>query len=264
MPPVEQLTPNLLRDWPLPRTENGDDKTHRGTVLVVGGAAGTPGAVLLAGLAALRVGAGRLQIATVPTTATALGVAVPEAMVLASDDLGTVDLGSADAVLVGPGLLEPGRVVSTLVPRLEGRAAVVDASALGVLDGKLPGGVLTPNAAELELLGASDGPVDERALQVARERDAVVATHGWVAAPDGRLWCLQAGGVGLGTSGSGDVLAGAVVGLLARGADPAQAACWASYLHASAGDRLAATHGRVGFLARELLDELPAAQAALS
>jgi NAD(P)H-hydrate repair Nnr-like enzyme with NAD(P)H-hydrate dehydratase domain len=53
------------------------------------------------------------------------------------------------------------------------------------------------------------------------------------------------------------VLAGAVAGLLARGADPAQAACWATYLHATAGDRLAPRVGRLGFLAREVVDELP-------
>ena len=62
---------------------------------------------------------------------------------------------------------------------------------------------------------------------------------------------------GTGTSGSGDVLAGAVTGLLARGADAAQAACWATFLHSTAGDRLAARVGRLGFLARELVDQLP-------
>ena len=62
---------------------------------------------------------------------------------------------------------------------------------------------------------------------------------------------------GLGTSGSGDVLAGAITGLLARGASADQAACWGTFLHAVAGDRLAARVGRLGFLARELVDQLP-------
>jgi ADP-dependent NAD(P)H-hydrate dehydratase len=61
----------------------------------------------------------------------------------------------------------------------------------------------------------------------------------------------------LATSGSGDVLAGCVTGLLARGATAAQAACWATHLHSSAGDRLAGRVGPLGFLGRELLDELP-------
>jgi NAD(P)H-hydrate repair Nnr-like enzyme with NAD(P)H-hydrate dehydratase domain len=82
-------------------------------------------------------------------------------------------------------------------------------------------------------------------------------------APDGSAWSDGAGGVGLGTSGSGDVMAGAVGGLLARGAETVQAAVWGRYAHAAAGDRLAAQEGRVGFLARELLDELPQVLAAL-
>jgi NAD(P)H-hydrate repair Nnr-like enzyme with NAD(P)H-hydrate dehydratase domain len=95
------------------------------------------------------------------------------------------------------------------------------------------------------------------AAAIATRFDAVVTYSSQVAAPDGRRWAVPTGHAGLGTSGSGDVLAGAVVGLLARGADPAQAACWATYLHATAGDRLAARVGWLGFLASELVVELP-------
>ena len=262
MPHGEALTPALLRRWPLPRAEEGDDKHDRGTVLVVGGAVSTPGAPLLAGLGALRAGAGRLQVATVPETAVALAVALPEAMVVGLEHPGEVDVSDADAVLVGPGLLDAEPVLKGVRARLGDVPLVVDARALGCLDGPVPGGVLTPNAGELEHLGAA-GDIADMALAVARERQAAVATHGWVASPDGQLWRLEIGGVGLGTSGSGDVLAGIVTGLLARGAEPAQAACWGSYLHAAAGDRLAAVHGRVGYLARELLDEVPALMASL-
>ena len=65
------------------------------------------------------------------------------------------------------------------------------------------------------------------------------------------------GDTGLGTSGSGDVVAGAVAGLLARGAEPVQATVWAKHVHAAAGDVLAARWGRVGYLATEMLPELP-------
>jgi NAD(P)H-hydrate repair Nnr-like enzyme with NAD(P)H-hydrate dehydratase domain len=78
-----------------------------------------------------------------------------------------------------------------------------------------------------------------------------------VAEAGGRLRGVPAGGPGLGTSGSGDVLAGAIGGLIARGAETAEATCWATYLHARAGDRLAERIGPLGFLARELADELP-------
>ena len=78
-----------------------------------------------------------------------------------------------------------------------------------------------------------------------------------VVAHRGDLWRVEAGNPGLGTAGSGDVQAGVVAGLLARGADPAQAAVWGAFLHATAGDRLAERVGAVGFLARELPGELP-------
>lgn len=274
------VTPQLLARWPLPDPER-EGKHARGTVLVVGGAQSTPGAALLAGLAALRVGAGRLQIVTVEATAVPLAVAIPEALVLgvAAGANGSLDAQVAErvaeqadgvqAVVVGPGLLgrdETAALLQALLPRLDQRAAVVlDAVALGAL-ARVPAAaepvrgrlVLTPNAGEAaELLG--DGALTgvDAAQAVAKRYGAVVAAHGGVATPDGRQWSDESGGVGLGTSGSGDVLAGAVAGLLARGAEPAQAAVVGQYLHSAAGDALAAGVGRLGFLARDLLPELP-------
>lgn len=276
--PVE-VSPRLLRDWPLP--EAGSTKYLRGRVLVVGGAAGTPGAVQLAGLAALRVGAGQLGLAVAAPVAVALAVATPEAGVygLAADASGSVladgldaladRLAEADAVVLGPGLDSPERtaeVVGRLLPLLGERTSlVVDAFALGALRGvPLPKGlasrtVLTPNDEEAELLLGRPLGSDVRGgvEELASRFGAVVACHDLVVAPGGNCWRLGVGHSGLATSGSGDVLAGALGGLLARGAEPAQAACWAKYLHAAAGERLAARIGRLGFLAREILDELP-------
>ena len=104
-------------------------------------------------------------------------------------------------------------------------------------------------------MGEDPVPVAEA---IARGLSAVVTYNCVIASPELRTWQVPTGHAGLGTSGSGDVLAGAIVGLLARGCEPAQAAVWATYLHATAGDRLAPRVGRLGFLARELLDELPA------
>ena len=78
-----------------------------------------------------------------------------------------------------------------------------------------------------------------------------------IVAPDGAAFRFEGGGIGLATSGSGDVLAGIVGGLCARGADPLTAALWGVYLHGEAGRRLSADVGRLGFLARELLDLIP-------
>lgn len=145
---------------------------------------------------------------------------------------------------------------------------VLDASALGALAGSqvdvaaLAGRlVLTPNMAELALLsGTDEQDIDDTqaAVQaIAARYRCVVSCHGFVAGPEGECFEVGAGHAGLGTSGCGDVLAGAISGLLARGADPLQATCWGTYLHAAAGDRLAARVGRLGFLARELLTEIP-------
>ena len=79
----------------------------------------------------------------------------------------------------------------------------------------------------------------------------------FIATPDGDLWADHSGVAGLGVSGSGDVRAGIVAGLLARGAEPAQAAVWAAHLHGRAGERLASTVGRLGFLARDLPAQVP-------
>ena len=72
------------------------------------------------------------------------------------------------------------------------------------------------------------------------------------------------GNIGLATSGSGDTLAGVVGGLLARGADPVAAGAWAAYLHGEAGNRLQRRHGLIGFIARELLGEIPGLMGELS
>ena len=270
MPPAEVVTPQSLREWALPEVADGGDKHARGTVLVVGGSASTPGAVLLTGLAALRVGAGKLQVVTVPETSVALAVAVPEAMVVG---VGTGSMGDevvsrserASALVIGPGLLEKSSAAALLaevLPQLDGTPVVLDGLALTALEPSLLEGVtavLTPNDGEVAALLDDDGPSGaDAALAVAERYAAVVSSPGWVAAPDGRLWCVEAGGIGLGTSGSGDVLAGLVGGALARGAAPEQAAVWGQYLHSAAGDLLTGRLGRVGFLARELLDEVPA------
>ena len=85
-----------------------------------------------------------------------------------------------------------------------------------------------------------------------------------MASPDGSTWHVPQGHAGLATAGSGDVLAGLVVGLLGRGAEVEQAACWATYLHSTAGERLSSAIGGVGFLARELVDQVPPVLAELT
>lgn len=176
-------------------------------------------------------------------------------------------------VTVGVGLDDPEEtalLLQNLIPHLDDEASLVlDAYALGVLPGldedvlapvrgRL---VLTPNKQEAgRLLGrdlgeGEQGESDVR--EVAVRYGAVVSCYGAVANAAGELWRVGAGNGGLATSGSGDVLVGAVAELLARTGDADQATCWGTQVHAAAGDRLAARVGTLGFLARELLPELP-------
>lgn len=277
------VTPHLLEDWPLPEPEGS--KYSRGQALVIGGARATPGGVLLAGRAALRTGAGRLSVAVAASVAQHVAVALPEcgARGLAEDEDGSVtgegagdalakELERADAVLVGPGLDSAegtARLLDELVPLLPEETPVVldaygltslpqaDPATARALRGRL---VLTPNAHELaRLLGrddVDDDEVVEGALEAAERFDAVVGASTVVVA-GGEVWEMTTGDTGLGTSGSGDVVAGATVGLLSRGASPVQALVWAKYVHAAAGDDLVMRFGRVGYLAGELVDQLP-------
>ena len=288
MPPPSEtrstLTPALLRDWSLPA--GADSKYARGQVVVIGGARKSPGGALLAGIAAMRVGAGRLTLGVGASVAVQVAVAVPEAGVVGLAEtlaggvrgggLGVLagELRDADAVVVGSGLddADQAKVLLGALPGLLGDAPglVLDAFALGALPAlgrnfRPPGAmVLTPNPAEAGLLLGRDlGDLEEDLAAIAARFHATVSCQGVIAAPDGRIWLAGTGQGGLGTSGSGDVLAGAIGGLLARGADPEQAACWGTYLHAAAGDRLAARIGPTGYLAREILPELPALLAEL-
>lgn len=286
MSPSSAATPvdtTLLRGWPLP--EPGGSKRSRGEVVVVGGARRSPGAALLAGRAALRVGAGRLTLAIGDSVAVQAAVAFPECGVVPleeaaggsvrgrSIDSAAHDLAAADAILLGPGLDdidETRRMLRRLDALIERETTVVlDAYALGALAGSPRRGpgrgrrILTPNKEEAAvLLGRPLRDEEADLVTIARRYGAVVTCHGVVADSDGRLFRLEEGGPGLGTSGSGDALAGAVAGLAARGCAPVQAAVWGTYLHMQAGRSLARAVAPLGFLAGEIVDRLPAELAA--
>ena len=264
MSPLRPSDP--LRDHPLPVHDDSEDKTGRGAILVVAGSERTPGAAVLAGTAALRAGAGKLKIATSAPSCASVGVVVPEALVMPiSDASGLAEAaGTVDAVLVGPGLMDDdAAVVRQLAEAITDATLVVDAGSLGELPDRLPARtILMPNETETDdMLGM---PPD--AAAIAKKLGAVVAVRGdesWVASPDGEAWCDTSGTVGLATSGSGDVAAGLMAGFAARGADPVTAALWGVRVHGVAGERLAERIGRVGFLARDLLDEIPATLSSL-
>ncbi len=288
----QTVTPRLLRRRPLPVPEEGD-KEARGRVLVVGGAPEMPGAVILAANAALRAGAGKLQIATCESIAPFVGIAVPEALVLALAQTQSGSLarqagatvaehtGNVGALLIGPGMAFDDDTAAVVKQAVTGTEATVilDAAALKVLK-TVPdllhstngNAVLTPHAGEMaSLLKRDKQQILEDPLrcvcEAAEQFGAVVALKGartYIAAPGGEVYCNKGGNVGLATSGSGDALAGLVSGLAARGTSALEATIWAVFLHARAGDRLAKRMGTLGFLARELLAEIPALMTQLS
>jgi len=280
------ITRELLADMALPQPGADADKEARGRLLVVGGDARVPGGALLAALAALRVGAGKLQLAVAAPVAAALGVAIPEALVAALPTLasGAPDAARADeleplcrgaaATIIGPGLVEPdgaATLVRRVVAWLPERVLVLDAAALAGLDeslGRRLAGrlIVTPNESEAAQLldwdaaRIADDPAGA-ARAIATRFRAVVALKGretQIIDPDGHHYVNTAGNVGLAVSGSGDVLVGIIGGLVARGADPLRAALWGVHLHALAADELAATVGPLGYLPREIPARLPA------
>lgn len=283
----ECITAERLRGIPLPMPHAGS-KEERGSVLVVGGSVEVPGAAFLAGVAALRAGAGKLKIATVKSVAVAMALAVPEAMVIGlaetpdggidgepAEDRLSVAAQSSDGILIGPGMIEREATTALTIALLRDRADasfILDAGAVcglgphaAVVRASGARVVITPHAGEMaQLLGRSREEVEadplDAALSAATLLRAVVVMKGaesWVVDPQGSRWFYEGGGVGLATSGSGDALAGIIVGLLARGVDPMQAALWGVFLHGAAGARLATTVGALGFLAREIPGEVP-------
>lgn len=290
------MTP-LDADWlaahPLPAPPTDTDKNSRGRVLVAGGSETVPGALRLTGEAALRAGAGKLQFATVERAALALGVLVPEAASfgLPANEVG--ELGDAageklcgyldrcDALVLGPGTGAEAPAAAILAPIVaeprDTLSLVLDAAMIGAatdLAGPIHAHqgrvVLTPHPGEMAALMRCDAARIAQdpagiAQEAARRFNATVLLKGpetWIACPGEGLLRYPGGGPGLATGGSGDVLAGIIGGLIARGASPRVAAAWGVWTHGEAGRVLAAKVAPLGFLGRELLGEIPGLLAA--
>ena len=280
-----KLDEAALRAHPLPPVIDGG-KQSKGRILILAGSRDIPGAALLAAEAAMRAGAGKLKIATVESAATALGAAMPEAMVIGlaqardggfdEDAVERIEAlaSEVDAVVGGPGVKRNEACKRIADALLEAEAALaLDVAFLEALEPvherelkRASRPVLLPNADELvALLGCDPEQVERdpvgcghRAAQLYCSVVLVKGVTSHIVEPGGESWTYDGGAPGLGVSGSGDVLAGIVGGLLARGAEPLNALLWAVWLHGEAGARLAKKVGPIGFLAREIADEIPA------
>jgi hydroxyethylthiazole kinase-like uncharacterized protein yjeF len=279
----EPLTRSALNKFPLPPVVDGDKET-KGRILIVAGSREMAGAALLVSTAAMRAGAGKLRMVTGKSVAVQTSVAMPEALVvgLEARDGGFTrtaihqireEADHVDAVVAGPGMAEAKTGALLAEQLLRSPASVVlDAALLHSLKRGEPelrkGGhpILLPHAGELSsLLDSEEEEIDDdpigcgiRAAKLYQAHVLVKGVTSHVVTPDGRAWTYSGGAPGLGVSGSGDTLAGIVGGLLARGAEPLTALLWAVLLHGEAGETLAGKIGPIGFLAREIPDEIPA------
>ena len=251
--------------WPGPESH----KYARGHAVVAGGGAETTGAARLAATAALRVGAGLVTVAAPrPAVATYAGQ-LTSVMVRGIDvDKDFTELLTdrrKNAVLIGPGsgVTETTRA-QALATLGAAKPCVLDADALTVFaarprdlfDAIQAPTVLTPHDGEYARLFAAAGDRLTRARAAARESGAVILLKGSdsvIAAPDGRAAININGPPALATAGSGDVLAGLVLGLLAQGVGAFDAACMAAWLHGEAARATGA-----GLISEQLADAMPA------
>lgn len=256
----------------LPRRSRESHKGHHGRVLCLGGDLGHGGAILLAAEAALRAGAGLVDVGTRAEHVTAMLSRRPEAMVhcVDADASGPSALvQAADAIALGPGLGQDAWGRALVEASLaSGKPLVLDADALNLLASMprpLPDGcVLTPHPGEAaRLLGTDTHDVQRdrysAAHDLAQRFNAVVVLKGAgtvVAAPGSPSRVVGAGNPGMAVGGMGDVLTGVVASLRAQGLSAFDAGSFGALLHAAAGDAAAAVGGLIGLLPSDLMPEL--------
>ena len=264
---------DLFAECLRPRTRNSHKGSH-GSAGILGGARGMVGAALLAGRAALRLGSGRVYLGLIDPLAPLVDPVQPELMLRQPDALLAAGL---SALACGPGMGTGGEALA-LLERACGLdiPLLLDADALNLLAGgcRLPEALaerrrrgsptlLTPHPSEAaRLLGSATAVVQAdrgaAALELAARYQAVVVLKGCgsvVATPDGRWFVNTTGNPGLASAGTGDVLSGLIVALLAQGWPALEALLAAVHLHGAAADeRVADGCGPVGLSAGEIID----------
>ena len=275
----------------VPRLPQRDRDGHKGTygrVLVVAGNRGMSGAAILCGRAALRGGAGLVQVATAacaePTVAAGNPCYMTHGIRLHADggfaeaagaDL--VELGESATVLaIGPGLGRSPTVppmLRHLIAGLPDIPVVLDADGLYAFSPfteefkhRPAPLVLTPHPAEFaRLIGAAvpigDDPRRDQSVAFARQFGVVLVLKGarTVVTDGRRIYTNTTGNPGMATGGSGDVLTGLIAALIAQKMEPFDAAVFGVWLHGRAGDLAANTFGEVSMTAADLLESIPSA-----
>jgi ADP-dependent NAD(P)H-hydrate dehydratase / NAD(P)H-hydrate epimerase len=290
---AELVEAETVQRW-LPARPADANKGTFGKAMVVAGSLNYTGAAYLSGSAAARAGAGLVTLAIPAPLHPSLAGALPEVTWLplpGPDGTHSPDglpllldrLSNYDALLVGPGLTTTEaarRFVEGLFSPDTGfqdawsARTVVDADALNILaalpdwPSRLPHwSILTPHPGEMaRLTGEVVAEINAQRIHSARRWSAewnqvvlLKGAHTVIAAPDGRLAVLPFAVPTLATAGSGDVLAGAIVAMLAQGKSPFEAAVCGAYLHGHTGLLLARSIGLAGATARDILEYVPRA-----
>lgn len=268
-PVAEAVSVDHLARWWQPRRRDSHKGDH-GRVLCVGGDHGFGGAILLTAQAALRSGAGLVDVATREPHVSALLVRLPEAMGHALDDEGLQLAGgrmdAAAVIAIGPGLGRSDAACAWLARVLDsGKPLVLDADALNLL-ARTPqplsaDAVMTPHPGEAaRLLGVDPARVQHdryaAAIALCEDHGCVVVLKGAgtvVAAPDRLPRVITAGNPGMAVGGMGDVLTGVVAAMRAQGHAAFEAATLGALLHSAAGDAAAADGGERGLLPSDLM-----------
>ncbi len=295
--PEESIVSSLLLNVISPRDfasliaprQADSNKGKYGHVLVVGGSFGKAGSVAMAGMAALRTGAGLSTVATAKSALSTVAGFHPELMTEPLEETATGSIAHSAAksihelaegksvVAIGPGISrvpETSELVRSLVKE-SNHPIVLDADGLNAFEGKateLSGKgrtlVITPHPGEMaRLAGCSIADVQKDRLNMARtfarNHDLIIVLKGHrtlVVQPDGEAWVNTTGNPGMSTGGTGDILTGMVAAMIAQNPKEGMlAVCAAVYLHGLAGDIMVDAVGEHSMVATDLLRGIPGA-----
>ncbi|MBQ4537025.1 MAG: NAD(P)H-hydrate dehydratase [Lachnospiraceae bacterium] len=267
--PLEQL---------LPKRANGGNKGTFGKVLLIAGSLNMAGAAVLSARAAYRAGAGMVKVLTVPENREIIQRTVPEALLGTYADL-EASLEWADVIGIGPGLginAEARDVLEKVICH-SNLPILIDADGLNLLAESedmtetlaIQGErgrciILTPHVGELSRLTRTEirelkTNLPEYTVQYSRKQHAIIVAkdaRSFVAKEDRPVFINTKGNSGMATAGSGDVLAGCILGLMAQQMDGFEAACVGVYAHALAGDKVAFEKGEYGCMAGDIADAI--------
>ena len=256
--------------------ERFSHKGDFGHALLIAGSAGKMGAAVLAARGCMRSGAGLLTVHLPSRGEVVMQVSLPEAMVETDTNADyitqSIDISKYNAIGIGPGIgrkYETKNVLENLLESAAGKRLVLDADALNIIaeDSEMlhslpEGTIITPHLKEFDrLAGASDNAYErlQKARSIASEQKICIILKGAYTAictPSGKVFFNMSGNPGMATAGSGDVLTGIILGLLAQGYSPEEASVIGVYIHGIAGNLAAANLSEESIIAGDIVQML--------